>query len=177
MRLQTDEEARAIDRALRSAEYRVFETNIHLAVRVGDILELLLRHRPNILHFSGHGTAEQTLIFEDANGNAVPIQGAALHTLLRILKDNIRCVVLNGCYTAALAAALAEVIDCVIGISDAVTDDASIEFSTAFYRALGYGRSVAEAFQLGQSQIMLAGMDEDQLFHLHGNRVQTTRFV
>ncbi|MEZ4677011.1 MAG: hypothetical protein R2932_22605 [Caldilineaceae bacterium] len=58
-----------------------------------------------------------------------------------------------------------------------MTDGASIEFSTAFYRALGYGRSVAEAFQLGQSQIMLAGMDEDQLFHLHSNRVQTTRFV
>ncbi|MEZ4677012.1 MAG: hypothetical protein R2932_22610 [Caldilineaceae bacterium] len=66
---------------------------------VGDIQELLLRHRPNILHFSSHGTAEQTLIFEDANGNAVPIQGTALHTLLQILKDNIRCVVLNGCYT------------------------------------------------------------------------------
>ena len=177
VRLKIEEEARAIDKALRAAEYRVFASNTHLAVRIDDLQDLLLRHRPNILHFSGHGTETNELVFVDAQGNGVPVHGDVLHTLIRILKDNIRCVVLNGCYTAPLAAELAEVIDCVIGIGDAVTDESAIEFSTAFYRGLGYGRTVAEAFQLGQSQITLAGMDEDQLFHLHGRAVQTTRFV
>lgn len=164
--LRTGDEARAIDQALRQAEHRIFEFAVHQAVRIDDLQDLLLRHRPDIVHFSGHGTAANELIFQDHNGNAVPVRGSALRALFNILKDNIRCVVLNACYTAEQAGGVAEVIDCVVGISDAISDDASLQFATAFYRGLGYGRSVKEAFALGQVQIELAGLGEAAELHL-----------
>lgn len=175
VRLSTDEEARAIDLALRQAEYRGFAVAVHQAVRVDDLQELLLRHRPDILHFSGHGAATNAIILQDAQGNSVPVRGAALGRLFRALKDNLRCVVLNACYTTENAAGLAEVIDCVVGIEDAITDSAALQFATAFYRALGYGRSVQEAFDLGQVQIELAGLGEAAALHLHENRPQAAQ--
>ncbi len=168
VRARTDEEARAIDQALRQAEYRIFDIAVHQAVRIDDLQDLLLRHRPDIVHFSGHGSATNEIILQDANGNATPVSGKALRALFAVLKDQIRCVVLNACYTDEQAKGLVEVIDCVVGISHELPDAASIQFATAFYRALGYGRSVQEAFNLGQSQIALAGLGEGMALQLYG---------
>ena len=62
---------------------------------------------------------------------------------------------LNACYSEAQAQAIAKHIDCVVGMTTAVGDDAAIDFATAFYRALGYGRDVQTAFDLGTNQIAL----------------------
>ena len=159
--LRLDEEMRAVDLALRQAGFRdQFDVRSHWAVRVGDLQELLLRHQPDIVHFSGHGSSASEIVLQDANGQAAVVPAKALNDLFRVLRDNIRCVVLNACYSADQAAGIAEQIDCVIGMSDAITDTASIEFAAAFYRALGYGRSVQDAFDLGCNQIDLAALDE-----------------
>lgn len=177
VRLQTGEEMRAIDQALRQAEYRTFELALGPAVRIEDLQELLLRHRPDILHFSGHGIATKEIILHNAQGTSVAVAGAALGRLFRVLKDNLRCIVLNACYTADNAAGLAQVIDCVVGIEDVISDNASIQFATAFYRALGYGRSVQEAFELGQVQIELAGLGQAEALHLEGAGARELRFT
>lgn len=177
-RLCIDEEARAIDQALRLAEYRNFDIASHWAVRIEDLQQLLLRHQPDIVHFSGHGEVGEIKL-HDANGNSVPVRTNALRNLFQLLKDNIRCVVLNACASESQAAAIAEVIDAVIGMSDAISDDASCQFSAAFYGALGYGRSVAEAFQLGCNRIDLDNLDEAQVPILLPSKVDpaTIRFA
>ncbi len=178
VRLRTDEEARAIDQALRQAENRNFTVSVHGAVRTDDLQELLLRHQPDIVHFSGHGAEEQALILEGPNGNGVRVSGAALRQLFGVLKGNIRCIVLNACYTEAQAKGLAEVIDCVVGIEDAISDEAARQFSTAFYRGLGYDKSIGDAFALGQVQIELAGLGEANALHLltRGDGAAATNF-
>jgi hypothetical protein len=40
-------------------------------------------------------------------------------------------------------------------MNQAIRDDAAIAFSTGFYRALGYGRSIEEAFEFGKNAIQL----------------------
>ena len=164
--LRTDEEARAIDAALRQAANRNFDIRVHGAVRSDDLQDLLLRHQPDIVHFSGHGTEENELILVDANGKGVAVNGAALRNLFGVLKGNIRCIVLNACYTEAQAQALAEVIDCVVGIEDVISDEGARQFATAFYRALGYEKSIGDAFALGKNQIELAGLGEAEALHL-----------
>ncbi len=155
--LRLDEEMRAIDISLRQADFRdQFDLRSHWAVRIGDLQELLLRHQPDIVHFSGHGSAASEIVLQDAQGRGVIVPTDALSDLFGVLRDDIRCVVLNACYSADQAEAIATQIDCVIGMTDAITDVASIEFATAFYRALGYGRSVKTAFGLGCNQIDLA---------------------
>ena len=159
--LRLDEEMRAIDISLRQADLREqFDVRSHWAVRIGDLQELLLRYQPDIVHFSGHGSNAGEIVLQDAQGQGMVVPPAALADLFGLLSDTIRCVVLNACYSADQAEAIAGEIDCVIGMTDAITDTASIEFSTAFYRALGYGRSVQSAFDLGCNQIDLASLDE-----------------
>jgi len=158
--LRLDHESRAIDQALRNAEFREkFNIKTHSAVRVVDLQSYLLRHKPNILHFSGHG-GQDGIILEDTYGDAMPVKKEALGLLFSVLKDNIRCVMLNACYSAEQAEAIAEHIDCVIGMSDKIDDRAATAFAAAFYQALGFGRDVQTAFNLGCIQIDMGGLED-----------------
>lgn len=167
-RLRLDQESRAIDQVLRQAEFwERFELQQHWAVRVADLQALLLRHQPSIVHFSGHGSEASEIILEDNVGNSQPVALQALSQLFAVLKDNIRCVVLNGCYSEQQAAAIAKHIDCVVGMSKAIQDAAAISFAAAFYQALGFGRDVKTAFELGRLQIDLEHLNEQQVPQLH----------
>ncbi len=96
----------------------------------------------------------------DANRDPMPVSKAALKQLFSTLKDNIRVVVLNACCSRPQAEAIVEVIDCAIGMNRRIGDDAAIIFAASFYRAIGFGRSVSEAFEQGRTALMLAGIPE-----------------
>ena len=151
-----DEEHRAIDSALHKANLRDrFLLIAHFAVRRDDLQELLLRHRPHIVHFSGHGSSSGAIVLVDKFDRGVMVEPAALKQLFSILKDNIQCVILNACYSEAQAQAINEHINYVIGISREVNSESAIQFAEGFYRALGYGKSYGDAFNLGQNAISL----------------------
>lgn len=172
-KLHLDEEMRAINTALRQGEFRdQFDIRSHWAVRVSDLQELFLRHQPDIVHFSGHSSHQSEIILQDNAGNSQPVSASPLRQLFSILKDNIRCVVLNACYSETQVQGIAEHIDCIVGMSDVISDNAALNFATAFYRALGYGRSIQTAFDLGCSQIDLENLGEQdtpQLLAIHSN--------
>lgn len=163
-RLRLDAEIRAIDTALRQTEYRgIYQIEKHFSVRVTDIQGLLLRYQPDIVHFSGHGSSTDEIIIEDQNGNIHPLSPRALSNLFSILGNRIRCVVLNACYSRSQGEAIANFVDCVIGMSTAIGDTAAISFATSFYQALGYGQDVKTAFELGRSQIDLENLGEENI--------------
>lgn len=158
--LRFDQEVREIDLALRQSEFRDrVDLRQHLAIRPTDLQAALLRHRPQIVHFSGHGETDG-LCFEDETGQMRAVSGSVLARILGVFKKQIRCVVLNACYTQAQAELIAREIDCVIGMSTAIGDRASLRFASAFYQALAFGSSVETAFQLGCAQIDLDGLGE-----------------
>jgi hypothetical protein len=160
--LRLSVEARTIDERLRLAEFRDrFELIQHWAVRAGDLSEFLLRHQPHIVHFAGHGSAAGEIVLEDELGQAKAVSPAALAQLFRILKDNVRLVVLNACLSLPQARAIAKEIDCVAGMTREISDEAAIKFAGGFYRGLGYGRSVKAAFDLGCNEIDLSILDEE----------------
>lgn len=176
--LRLDAESRAIDQALRQASFRdTFEFEQHWAVRIGDLQELLLRHKPHIVHFSGHGSPSSEIILEDDAGNAHPVSQSALKQLFSLLKDNVKCVVLNACYSASQARAIAEAVDCVIGVQDAISDKAAIKFALSFYRALGYGRNFKTAFELGCLEIGLEKHEEETKPQLLALRIDPTQLT
>lgn len=159
--LRLDAEMRAIDQALRQSEFRDrFDIKQHWAVRIIDIQSYLLRHQPDIVHFSSHGSSSREIVLEDESGKSHPVSVRALSQLFSVLKDNIRCVILNACYSEHQGKAIAEHIDCVVGMSSTVGDSAAIAFASAFYQALGFGRDVNTAFDLGCVQIDLENLDE-----------------
>lgn len=164
-RLALDVEVREIMQRLRATpQAERFVLVQEWAVRVSDLQAALLRHRPQVVHFSGHGRSADAgapggIVVADEVDKAVSISGAALAELFSVV-GGVRCVVLNACYSAELADALRQQVDCVVGMGRAIQDDASIAFSWAFYQGLGFGRSVDAAFELGKNQLRLAGLSE-----------------
>ncbi len=160
-RLKLAEEIRSIDEKLHQTEYRD-KFNIHQqwAVRVSDLEGYLLRHKPDIVHFSGHGSHSSEIIIEDNFGKSHSVSIEALSQLFSIFKENIRCVVLNACYSEPQAKAIARHIEYVIGMSKEITDSAAVSFAASFYQALGYGTGIKTAFDLGCAQISLENLME-----------------
>ncbi|MFZ1754257.1 MAG: hypothetical protein WBO46_20070 [Caldilineaceae bacterium] len=154
--LQLGRESRAIDLALRATSFRDrFSLEDHWAVQPGDLQELLLRHEPQIVHFSGHGVESNSILLVDDNGQAYPVGAALLGELFGHFAESVRCVVLNACYSDEQARQIAQHIDCVIGIADLLADEDAIAFSAAFYRSLGYGKSMQIALDLARNEVAL----------------------
>jgi hypothetical protein len=162
-RLALEEECREIDQKIRVADYREeLQLITKWAVRPDDLLQYLNQYRPHVVHFSGHGSNTEEIILLDAKRQPKPVSKAALKQLFSTLKDNIRVVVLNACFSRPQAEAIAEVIDCAIGMRKAISDEAAIAFAATFYRALGFGRSIKEAFDQGRTALMLDGLPEEE---------------
>jgi predicted transcriptional regulator len=161
--LALDKESREIEEKIRASKHRDgLEFITRWAVRTGDLLQYLNEHNAHIIHFSGHGSLKEELFLADANDVPKPVTKAALKHLFATLKDNIRVVVLNACYSRPQAEAITEVIDCAIGMNKAIGDEAAIVFAAAFYQGIGFGRSVKQAFDSGKAALMLEGIPEEQ---------------
>lgn len=162
--LRLGEEMRAIQEKLRASEYRdKFRIEQEWAVRVGDIQGHLLRHKPHIIHFSGHGSTAGEIVLEDQTGNSGPVTPVLLRKLFAILKDNIHCVVLNACFSKKQADAIAEIVNCVVGMSSTIKDESAILFAASFYQALGFGRSIQTAFDLACLEIEFQTLNEQEV--------------
>ncbi|HST19603.1 MAG TPA: CHAT domain-containing protein [Blastocatellia bacterium] len=179
--LRIDQEIREIRRKIRTGTLRDhLEVVSEWAVRAGDLQEALLRHQPDIVHFSGHSSQTSGIILEDEAGNRKAVNRKALLDLFRILKDNVRMVVLNACYARDQAKALATTIDFTIGMNSMVEDKAAIVFASHFYQSLAFGRSVKESFDLAVNQLELEGLDVAHMPELlvrDGANAASTRIV
>jgi hypothetical protein len=166
--IQLDEESRLITQKIRASELRdSIEFISAWAVRTDDLLQLLNEHNPDVLHFSGHGNSNGELILVDSSGDAKPVNADALRSLLKILKGNIKLVIFNSCFSSVQAKAVYDLVDCVIGMSKPISDDAAIVFSGSFYRAIGFGLSIKEAYEQGIVAIELEGMQENDTPQLY----------
>lgn len=154
--LNLDREIRDLKGVIvRSGNSQQFDVEDALAVRVGDLQELLFRYKPQIVHFCGHGSGDQGLVFEANDGGEQWVRTDALSNLFNLFSNNVSCVLLNACYSEEQANAIVEHIDYVIGMNQEIRDDAAIAFSKGFYQALGFGCSVEDAFKFGHNAIQL----------------------
>ncbi|MEL6987591.1 MAG: CHAT domain-containing protein, partial [Bacteroidota bacterium] len=160
-RLRLGKELREIQEKLQLSKLREkFKLHERMSVRPADISQALLDIQPKVVHFSGHGTFKGALCFENQVGEAHSIQPDALAALFGQFADQVDCVVLNACYSEAQANAIAEHIDYVIGMNQAIDDRAAISFSVGFYQALGAGHTIEKAYKLGCVQIRLQDIPE-----------------
>ncbi|MEO1186721.1 MAG: CHAT domain-containing protein, partial [Cyanobacteria bacterium J06636_27] len=160
--LRLDEEIREIDAGLQRAKKReLFDLKQRWAVRSQEVYQALLDFKPQIVHFSGHGSGNDGLLLEDENGNLKLVDTEALVTLFELFSTTIECVVLNACYSEVQASAIAKYIPYVTGMNQAIGDKAAIKFAMGFYNAIGAGESVEFAYKLGCNVIQLDGVPEN----------------
>ncbi|MGB5915642.1 MAG: CHAT domain-containing protein, partial [Phormidesmis sp.] len=139
-------EIRDLQEALQRSQHRHnFCVEWRIAKTQKDLRHYVMDIRPHIIHFCGHGTA-QGLVLEDDNGTAKVVANDVLTDFLQIFADRIECVLLNACYTESLAEQLSQHLNYVIGMNQAVYDDAAIAFAEGFYDAIGAGESYEWAF-------------------------------
>ena len=150
------------------ANYRVEAVR---AVSADELSELLLKHRPRIVHFSGHGSPTGEIYLEGERQEAKEVSPQSLTALFRII-EGTQTVVLNACYSAEQAAALAKSVPHVVGMAREIGDDAAIRFSEGFYRGMAFGLDFEKAFDLGCAQIDLAGLPESLTPHFLKNGVE-----
>jgi hypothetical protein len=172
-------EARELRIALRQPGGHPFTLVTEWAVRARDVLSLLRDLKPTVVHFAGHGNrpgeapAREEVSCRDipAAPGEQPEDGVFLHgpdgrsaqlvrapvfaSTFRVVGASVKLVVLNACYSEAVAAALLRHVDCIVGMAGAIADDAARAFTAGFYGALAAGESIAQAFEQGQTAIPL----------------------
>ncbi len=151
--LDLENELRDLKQEIHSVTYRseILLTAEH-AIRPDDLLRHVRNHQPNVIHFSGHGT-EKGIVLRDDSGGYKEVGGIALQRFFK--GRGIDLVILNSCYSKYQANLIKDSVKAVIGTSDAIEDEAGRRFTTAFYRALGEGLSVGEAFRDGGDAVAL----------------------
>jgi len=160
-RLRLGQELREIQEKLQLAKMRdEFKLEQRMSVRPVDISQAILDEKPKIVHFSGHGTNEGSLCFENEIGKSQFVEPDALASLFELVADHVDCVLLNACYSEIQAKAIANHIKYVIGMNKAIGDKAAISFAIGFYQALGAGKSVEDAYKFGCVQIRLQSIPE-----------------
>ena len=162
-RLRLDEEIRDIQERLKTASNRAnIDFRQQMATRPGDLRQALLREKPQIVHFSGHGETEGILLENDA-GMAHLVSPDALAELFGLAAKTapIQCVVLNACYSEAQAEAIAAHIPFVIGMNNAIGDSSAVKFAIGFYDAIGAGQTVEDAYQFGCNALRMENLPGD----------------
>ena len=160
--LRLGEEVREIESKLRTGPGQsAFKVQSAWAVTTDELMYQLNAVQPNIIHFSGHGTEDGQIVLEDSSGQAKPLSVQAVKLVFANFSQWLQVVVLNACYSAALADALVDNVDAVVGMKSSVLDAVAITFSANFYRALGFGRTVQDAFSQAVASLALEAVGGD----------------
>ncbi|MEO0584711.1 MAG: hypothetical protein AAF135_21040, partial [Bacteroidota bacterium] len=158
-RRRLGEEMREIEEAVkRSALREQFEIEAHWAVRTQDLRRAMLEKKPRLVQFSGTGIEGKGIVLERESGVSFAIAPEDLATFFELFKEHVEVVIFNASYSESQAQGISQHIPHVIGIPAKVSDQASIVFSQAFYDALGAGKPISFAYQLGISALKLEGI-------------------
>ncbi len=157
--LRLDEEIRHIKLRLESAPNFRFEHEG--AARAADLLRLIERERPDILHFSGHGSLlkkrDFAVALEDESGQTRPVPARVLTQVFKQAAISTPLCLLNCCYSSVQAAAISRIVDVVVGARGELPDDLATLFSSILYEWLGHSRTIGDAFDIAKTQVVLSG--------------------
>lgn len=154
------QEHRAIQEAIVRSRYR---DNISLTVcpasTIRDLRRALLEQDFQIAHIASHGS-EEGLILEGEHGGAYTVSKENLARLFHLRQQqagNIRCVILNACYSVEQGGLPA--IPFTITMQGPLGSTAAIEFSRGFYDAIGAGKDIEAAYAEGCLAASLEAID------------------
>lgn len=160
--LRLDEEVRSIAEMIRKSEHRdAVRLESRWAVRARDVLQAINECEPRIVHFVGHGSDKDEIVFQDSSGRAKPVSKEAIVQAMATGSDEIQLVFFNTCYSRGQAEAVVKHVPAAIGMNTSIGDEAARVFSAQFYSALGFGRSLERAFQQARAALGLEGIAEE----------------
>jgi hypothetical protein len=111
---------------------------------IDDLKSELEFYPSDIVHFIGR--SGEGIFLPRKLGELNPLSNGALAMRFSRFSPRTRLIILDGCYTAEQAKALAEVVDCVIGIDNSTDAKSNLWFAMDLYSHISTGCSIQEAF-------------------------------
>lgn len=159
--LHLGEERKRIKEGLRAASNR---ENFDIEISEASTLEIferdMMEYKPNILHFCGHGYGKNGIVFESSIGSSQIVDGESLAKFLHLFETHLECVILNACYSEIQANEIRKYIKYVVGMSDQISDNTAIAFSTSFYQALFANSTYDKAFEIACAHLHMIGISD-----------------
>lgn len=166
--LRLDREARDIRESLERASFGgSIILNDRWAVTIRDFFRELNSIRPDIVHFSGHGTDDGLIMLENDQGDMLPVSPKAMADAISTAEGTVRLLVFNACFTEAQAEEVVNYVEAAIGMSAPIDDQAAILFSSALYSAIGFGRSLQIAFDQAKAALHFQYPNQHNVPRLH----------
>ncbi len=162
--LRLDEEARSITEIIKKTKHRdsvKFESC--WAIRPIDVLQALNEFNPAIVHFSGHGSDSDEIVFQDSQGKTKLVSKEAIVQTMMASSDGIRLVFFNTCYSKNQAEAVTEHVEAAIGMNTSISDEAARVFSSQFYSSIGFGLSIQKSFDQAKALLMMEGISGEDI--------------
>lgn len=160
--LKLDQEARNIQEMIRKSEHRdSVSLETRWAVRPLDILQAINEVNPTIIHFSGHGAEDGSLVLQNPDGSPKLVSKEAITQTVITASDEIKLILFNACFSSEQAQHVTEYIDAAIGMNTAIGDEAACVFAAQFYSAIGFALSVKKAYEQALAALMLEGISEE----------------
>ena len=113
------------------------------------------------MHFSGHGSTQDELLFQDEHGGTKAVTKAAIVQTMAATSGDIQLVFFNTCYSRGQAEAVVQHVPAAIGMNTAIGDLAARVFSAQLYSSIGFGHSISKAFEQAKAAVMLEGIPEE----------------
>lgn len=162
--LRLDEEARAIAEMIRKSAHRdAVRFESCWAVRPLDVLQAINEHQPRIIHFSGHGSEQDEIVFQDNAGQTKLVSKEAIAQTMAAASGDIQLVFFNTCYSRGQAEAVVNHVPAAIGMKSSIGDEGARVFAAQFYSAVGFGLSVHRAFEQAKAALLLEGIPEEDV--------------
>lgn len=166
-RSRWEAEYRDARQALKLAHHRdAFVMQDEWAVNPSALQRALLSQEPLILHLCGN-SQDGGIVLEGRGGQPHPVPPAVMANLLALFQDQVRWVLLSGCFDPAQASAISEEIEQVIGLGAGLRPEHRIAAATSIYDAIGAGKEDPRFIVgLARNMLMMEGADPEQV-HLY----------
>jgi hypothetical protein len=169
--LRTDAESRLVQDELRASKYREdIELIISPAADAKSILNGINDHRPDVVHFSGHGGGKSIWLDDGKVQSSVgqSMSFISLAELLGATDTPPTLLVLNACDTLTGAEVLLDTVKVVVAMSDSISDLGAATFAAQFYAAIASAQPIAQALKQGKIRMksaMLSDADLPEMIH------------
>jgi len=177
--LNLDSEHRAIKESIEASPYSEYiEISTQLACQFNDLIDAMNREKPDIIHFSGHGTGEDGLVFSSPHSDTTitinketlqekqigiqRVSGEILKDIFATANDNLKLIILNACLSKSQAQEIVKEIDFVIGMNTAIKDTTATIFARRLYQSLASDVLVERSFTQAKTQVKLEAPNETQ---------------
>jgi tetratricopeptide (TPR) repeat protein len=152
--------------ALKRANHgQLLDVQERLETSAVDISQSLSEIEPFIVNISGCEDGIEGLILDGIHNENVLFdkKETLIADLFQNHSNNIKCIVLNSCYSEKQAKEIIRHIEFIIGISQNLEDKVVVDFLTEFYYQLGSKRTIINSYDQSCNLLKRTGTNPDWL--------------